>query len=134
MSSRSKRRGAAMASALYPKRVLACHPGVSAARSRSAAAELAQLARDLGLDVERLAPPAGAALVARDDERADLGLEGRGLPGPPVERAQLHLDVDRIEAAAPAALVARLEQLADLLVALVRCGGARPCRLARRPV
>ena len=58
-----------------------------------AAAELAQLARDLGLDVERLAPPARAALVARDDERADLRLEAR-VDGRPVERAQLRLDVD----------------------------------------
>jgi hypothetical protein len=62
-----------------------------------AAAELAQLALDLGLDVERLAPPARAALVARDDERAHLGFEAR-VRGRPVELAQLRLDVDRLEA------------------------------------
>ena len=98
-----------------------------------AAAELAQLARDLGLDVERLAPPAHAALVARDDERAHLGFEA-GVRGRPVELAQLRLDVDRLEAAAAAALVARLEQLANLLVALPRGRGAGPYRLVRRPV
>src|SRR5687767_3067591 len=96
--------------------------------ARSLPREVAELAFDLGLHVERLLTARDAAGVARLDQLADLvGYPGIGRGGRPGERPQLLLDVDGRLAAGGAAGVARLEHLADLVVALgeVHRPGAR---------
>src|SRR5215210_898690 len=99
-SSSSKRRGSAIGRTL---------PG-----------QLAQLALDLLLDVERLLALARTPLVARDDQRPDLLAKacvdrlGRGRG----EALELGLDVHGLLAAPSTALVAGGEQLPDLSVAL----------------
>src|SRR5919201_2211154 len=81
--------------------------------------EVAELALDLGLDVERLLAPPGAALVTGDDELADL-LDQRavsreatalGLGEQPLE---LGLDIERLLAAGALPVGLGLEHLADL--------------------
>ncbi len=111
-SSSSKRRCAAIGSGLYP---LAARSG----------AELAQLAVDLGLDVQRLAAAGNQAVVASDHELADLVAQARVDDGRREPR-QLGLDVDRGLAAGLAAVVGGGEELADLVVSLAQ--GARAAR------
>ncbi len=86
--------------------------------------EVAQLALDLGVDVQRLLALARTALVAGDDELADLlaqrgvglGDRGRALLGS--QPLELRLDVERRLAAGALAVGLGLEQLAQLGVGL----------------
>ena len=100
-------------------------------------------------DVERLLAGALAALVAGDDEAADLGaqllvLAQRGAAAliGGEQLLQLRVDVDRLVAAGLGAIGARLEHLADLGLALgaarrPRRPGARAgnsCSIANGPL
>ena len=79
---------------------------------------------DLGLDVERLLALASAALVAGDDELADLlaqrGVVGGGRLGPGAllgeQPLELGIDVERGLAASALAVCLRLEHLAQLVL------------------
>src|SRR5687768_3971257 len=92
--------------------------------------EIAELTRDLGLDVERLRAPRDPSRVAGVHELADLledlGIRGCG-PARPGELRELGLDVDRRAALRGAARVARLEHLADVVLPLRR-GHGLPAR------
>src|SRR5436309_13441511 len=89
--------------------------------------QLPELSLDLPLDVERLLPLAGPALVAGNDELPDLvrelGVHARVALGTLLEEpGQLGIDVERRLAAQALAVGIRLEQLADLHLALDGCG------------
>src|SRR3954465_12154018 len=92
----------------------------------SGSAELPELAVDLGVHVERLLALSHTALVAGDDELADLfaetlvgGRRARGLG----ELGDLGVHVEGRLAARDAARRLRLHELADLLVGLGLGGG-----------
>ena len=87
------------------------------------AAELLQLALDLGVDVQRRLALRLAAGVAGDHELAHL-LAQRGVDGRRGQPRELVLDVDLRLAAGRVAGVAGLEHLADLVVALAKVDGA----------
>ena len=99
----------------------------SLAPAPSRAAELLELALDLGLDVERRLALRLAAGVAGDHELAHLLAQG-GIDGRRGQPRELVLDVDLRLAAGGVAGVAGLEHLADLVVALAKVDGARPGR------
>ena len=91
-----------------------------------ASAQLGELTRDLGLDVERRLPGPCAARVARDHEVADLGLQrrvGAGHDGSE-QRGELGLDVQQRASRALAHGVAGPEQLAQLGLLLGPAAGA----------
>src|SRR6188472_1417830 len=124
----------AIACALYPSEGFRRSRAAQRVASRASyllaeALEVAKLTGDLGVDVERVLALAGAALVAGDDELADLGDEGgiglrrdrRRLHQPP----QLGVDVDRRLAALDLAERLRLEHLPHLGLA----GGRGPSRM-----
>ena len=79
-----------------------------------ASAQLGELTRDLGLDVQRLAARPCAARVARDHEVAHLGLQRRVATSGRQQRGELGLDVEQRAPGAPADGVAGAEQLAQL--------------------
>src|SRR5215207_9300284 len=113
--------------------VFISQPGPSQTRTWSPA-QVAQLAVDLGLDIERRLSLASASLVARDDQLADL-LAERGVRTATRRRARegVDLGVD-VERGLPAGLAPRrlgLDQLADLRARL-RVGGGAPGGGARR--